>query len=384
LTLANCNVSGNTGNFAGGIYNDSIFGALTLTNTTVSGNVGGGIVNVSDFTGESTIKNSTVSSNAADYFGGGIADFSYYGLALIDTTVSGNVAYSGGGGISSFELTLTNSTVSGNTASYGGGIRSGAATVSNSTVSGNEASESGGGIVSSFLTLTNSIVAHNGTSPPNCDVTSVDSLGYNLSDDSSCGLTAPSDLLVADAMLGPLADNGGPTETHALLPGSPAIDAGSPDCPPPATDQRGVVRPQGARCDIGAFEAEQAALVVEIDIKPSSDSNPINLSSQGDLAVAILGSESFDVTDVDVTTLAFGSSAAAPVHDLTESGTFEDHLRDINDDGLTDLVSHYPIRQTGIAPGDVEACITGETIDGVHFEGCDAIRTVRGRRQARR
>jgi hypothetical protein len=98
-------------------------------------------------------------------------------------------------------------------------------------------------------------VAGNGTTTPNCNKV-LDSLGHNLTDDDSCGLTAPSDLVVADAMLGPLADNGGPTETHALLAGSPAIDAGSPDCPPPATDQRGVLRPQGAACDIGAFESE--------------------------------------------------------------------------------------------------------------------------------
>src|SRR3970282_626777 len=56
------------------------------------------------------------------------------------------------------------------------------------------------------------------------------------------------------AGLGPLANNGGPPQTHALLAGSPAIDAGSPDCPPPATDQRGVARPQGPACDIGAYE----------------------------------------------------------------------------------------------------------------------------------
>jgi hypothetical protein len=79
-------------------------------------------------------------------------------------------------------------------------------------------------------------------------------LGYNLADDDSCGFTAPGDLVVADAMLGPLQDNGGPTETHDLLAGSPAIDAGSVDCPPPATDQRGAARPQGAACDIGAVE----------------------------------------------------------------------------------------------------------------------------------
>jgi hypothetical protein len=85
----------------------------------------------------------------------------------------------------------------------------------------------------------------------------VTSLGYNLTDDASCGFLATGDLVVGDAMLGPLADNGGPTETHDLLPGTPAIDAGSPDCPPPTTDQRGVARPQGAACDIGAVEVPE-------------------------------------------------------------------------------------------------------------------------------
>ena len=87
----------------------------------------------------------------------------------------------------------------------------------------------------------------------NC-LSPINSLGYNLTDDITCGFTQPGDLVVADAMLGPLQDNGGPTETHDLLPGSPAIDAGSVNCPPPDTDQRGVARPQGTDCDIGAVE----------------------------------------------------------------------------------------------------------------------------------
>ncbi|MCS7222228.1 MAG: choice-of-anchor Q domain-containing protein [Anaerolineae bacterium] len=81
------------------------------------------------------------------------------------------------------------------------------------------------------------------------------SQGHNLSDDATCAawLTASGDLNHTDPRLGPLQDNGGPTPTHALLPGSPAINAGTNvGCPP--TDQRGVPRPQGPRCDIGAFE----------------------------------------------------------------------------------------------------------------------------------
>jgi hypothetical protein len=81
----------------------------------------------------------------------------------------------------------------------------------------------------------------------------IQSTGHNLDSDGSCFLTATGDLPKRDPLLGALTDNGGPTDTQALLPGSPAIDAGSADgCP--QHDQRGVARPQGAGCDIGAYE----------------------------------------------------------------------------------------------------------------------------------
>lgn len=103
------------------------------------------------------------------------------------------------------------------------------------------------------LVFTNTIVALN-VGGPAC-YPPAPCGGYSLSDDSSCFPGATD--VHAEALLGPLDDDGGPTPTHALLVGSPAVDGVGSGCPPPAADQRGVTRPQGARCDIGAFELLQ-------------------------------------------------------------------------------------------------------------------------------
>jgi len=301
VTVNSSTVSGNTaGGFGGGI-NNNLSGALTVTGTTVSGNTasgfgGGGINNNSS--GMATVTGCIISSNMAQN-GGGLNNNSSGPLTVANTTISGNSTTGGsigGGGIlnnSSGPLTVSASTISGNTGGGigGGGIdnnSSGPATIVNSTVSGNTSTgtNGGGGVYKNFsgnvtltnvtitgnsasvgggirnnnavgaITLLNTIVA-NSPSGGNCAGNPVTSAGNNLSSDGTCPLGAAGDLNNTNPQLGPLANNGGPTQTHALLAGSPAIDAGSnTGCP--ATDQRGVARPQGPACDMGAFEFQLA------------------------------------------------------------------------------------------------------------------------------
>ena len=278
LTLNSVTVSGNSasGDYsAGGIRNPS-GRTLTLNNSTVSGNTATGEYSTGGIetfqSAKLTLNNSTVSGNSApnNYGTGGIQSFQSATVTLNNSTVSGNSAsgIQATGGIQTYQsavLTLNNSTLSDNSASGGnavGGIQiyqSATLTLDNSTVSGNAGTSTGGLANFQFAsaTLKNTIMANNGAS--DCSGT-ITSLGHNLDSDGSCGLTGPGDISSASPLLGPLAGNGGPTLTHALLSGSPAIDAGSSDCPPPATDQRGAARPVDgdgnsvATCDIGAFE----------------------------------------------------------------------------------------------------------------------------------
>jgi hypothetical protein len=378
--LVNTTVSGNVSeSYGGGIEN--FVGTLVLTNSTVTGNtaglLGGGILNSS---GTLYLTDSTVSENRTLDSGGGISNVRYYRYhpyppavaILTDTTVSGNTAQYQGGGIQNFEsLTLTSSTVSGNSALQGDGggiIAYGTLTVTSSTVSDNTA-VSGGGISSftydpALATIKNSIVADNGVD--NC-AGSTSSLGFNLTDDTSCGFADPTDLFADDAMLFPLQDNGGPTETHALRSGSLAIDAGGPDCPP--TDQRGVARPDGT-CDIGAFElgaAEVPVLGVEIDLKPGSDPNCVNPDATGLVAVITLGNADLDVRDIVEATLEFGGAIQAQSCDLGDQ-------KGMLADGFEDLTCHFERMDVtwpavGSDCGDVS--LMGELADGTPIEGVD-------------
>ncbi len=292
LDVADCAIRGNRAFFGGGIAND---GVLTLTHSVVADNVGGqggGIIVFGDSL--ATIRHSRIEGNG-DAQGGGIKVVNG-SLDLADSTVTGNLGGHGGGLnlIGDLPITIQRSTIAHNHASlhpdppwhgYGGGIWNQATRVRLDNVTLSDNWGQGGGIFNvGHITVTNSTIAHNGTfswgaaisnagtfwvantligptgQGANCDSsrTWLTSGGHNLDSDGSCMLRAEGDRYGLDPRLGPLADNGGATWTHALLPGSPAIDAADRAlCPP--TDQRGAARPAGAGCDIGAYEYGAAA-----------------------------------------------------------------------------------------------------------------------------
>jgi len=254
VTLSNLTVAN------GGIYNN--IGTATVSNSTISGSPGSGISNIGG-SGRSTLEvsNSTISGNGNSAPFGGVGIYNQFGTVTVsNSTISGNSAGEGGGIYNDLNSTVTvsNSTISDNSASNGGGINNKVVLAS----------------VGPSAMFKNTIVAGNHGGEFDSDVQGTfNSQGHNLIGQSGCGVGfcfTNEDIVGTfanpiDPMLGPLANNGGPTMTHALLEGSPAIDKGVA-VEGITTDQRGFARPQGTASDIGSFESEFT--VIQDTIKP--------------------------------------------------------------------------------------------------------------------
>jgi hypothetical protein len=363
LTLSNSTVSGNAASIGsgiskgGGIYNS---GTLTVSSSTIVDNwaisgdydeppprdcyaVGGGIYNL----GTLTISDGTIAYNVAlargYYFsyaeGGGIVNGLGSTLAVSNSTISYNATdasasdsnYAFSGGIANNgTLTVTNSTISGNSASaaggffdsyswaWGGGVTTsdrGTLAVTNSTISGNFAraypSRSfyclGGGIAGSFRSQNTIIAGNSATTVPDISG-NLGSLGHDLIGNTQGGSGFdPTDLLNVNPLLGPLQDNGGPTKTMALLPGSPAIDAGD-NTGAPDWDQRGPGYPRivAGTIDIGAFEVQIGAATHLAVSAPASvtagtpfDVTVTALDAYGHIASGYTGTVTFSSSDTD-------------------------------------------------------------------------------------
>jgi hypothetical protein len=337
------------------------------------------------------LRNSTVSGNSAEWDGGAIENYSAT-VKLFNCTISGNSAGGLGGAIDNWRGTVqsTNATIVMNRADADG-----------------NGSGSGGGIYNyktpSATLLNNTLLAGNllgaaGSDSPN-DLTGVDvdsASAHNLIGDATTagGLThgangnvvgnAGSGTIDVTKVLAPnLADNGGPTQTHALVRGGLAVNAGDnskaidTDGNPLAYDQRGESfgRISAGSVDIGAFEVQPS-----IDVKPGTDPNSINLASNGVIAVAIFTTGEFDASLVDASTVLFAGACA--VH----SG-----LEDVDGDGDLDMVLQFRVQDTNLlevyadlVADDIEhdgvldsnrqtaaVSLTGQTVTDEYFESLD-------------
>jgi parallel beta-helix repeat protein len=329
LTISDSILSGNSAtNFSdgGAVYNTGSFSSLTINNSILSGNsasFGGGIENSA---GSLTVSDSTLSGNSAGS-GGGVFNGSPAGsllqasLTISDSALSGNSAYNGGGIANAGTLTISDSTLSGNSASNGGGgiYAESAVTVSNATIAVNTAASAGGGLYvtssSVNVVLHNTLVATNLSGGKPSDVSgSLDSTtsNYNLIGDGSGGLSiANYNLLGTSAkplnpLLAPLANYGGSTKTMALLPGSPAIDAGN-SAYGGNTDQRG--EPINVP-DIGAFESQGFTITVT---SGNNQSAAVNTAFAHPLVVTVKANNAVEPVAGGVVTFTAPSSGASAV-----------------------------------------------------------------------
>src|SRR5437588_3186425 len=317
LTLNDCTISDNsaTGNIGGGIHNDGKdvgHATLQINNCLITNNSGGGIYNdaVQAGTAMLVITYSTLSSNGpSEAINNDAWSCTFCGNGTTSVQITNSSIIGNGGAIYSdtgrqncgsscpVTISITNSTISGN----GGGVHN--STLSDTVVSNSTISDNGFGIYNDYgataASVHNTTMSNNGVEIRNFnapvvvalshtifnvspgghsilnDFGTVTSYGYNVSSDDGGGyLNGTGDQINTDPLLGPLQDNGGPTFTHALLPGSPAIDSGDPKfTPPPFFDQRGAGfdRVVNGRIDIGSFEMQSGATPTPTPVYRHSD-----------------------------------------------------------------------------------------------------------------
>ncbi len=346
-----------TGNSGGGIYASGGAGEydVNITNSTISNNTGNG--GFSGFYANINISNSIITNNSGAYDGGGVYVNRFVTLNINNSTISGNVANDRGGGVfssDSYGTEINNSTISNNQANAGGGVFNyiGELILNDSTVTGNTANI-GGGAYGYYdpVTFNRSIVS--GNSAPNSrevymqyaysPADNYNLFGYN-GDAGVSGFTlGATDIVpaagvqVSDILDTTLQNNGGDTDTHALVSGSPAIDAVPAGVCTTATDQRGVSRPQGTDCDIGAFELESLSqdtdgdgIFDDVDTQPTTFSDDFSDTGLGGTtagSIADRGDQDLTIEEeanpLGVKVTAAPSGGAAPA-DITACGGIGD------------------------------------------------------------
>ena len=336
---------------------------------------------------------STFSNNIAtdewNGWGGAIENVSSNSKLQVGmSTFFGNHAGYAGGAIGGCgRVDVWNSTFVNNSAEVAGGalFSKGNLTVENSTFSGNSARSGAIGTTDGFgpTLLKNTIVANSVGA-----LYSFDGNCYGPTTDGGGNLSYPDTKcpgINANPLLGPLQNNGGWTQTMAPGAGSPAIDAGDDaTCaasPVNGQDQRGVTRPQGLHCDIGAVEqrpySQPHPLFIDIDIKPGSDPNSVNCRNEnGIIAVAILTTDTLDATTVDHKTVIF--QGARETHLDKKTGDPLRHEEDVDADGDMDLVFHFRLGDTHLICANFEGALWGLTLADQPILGTDLIQMVGG------
>jgi len=392
LTMTDSTVNGNsTAGTGGGIkFTGS---SITLTRVAINDNhstgstgtsYGGGI-SIGTTTSSANFYDTSITNNSSNDHGGGLASGSsltFWGGLVANNSTTGSLNVGDGGGLylagSSKSYSLYNVTVSGNTVdntnnnAAGGGIYNlQTLNMHSVTIAGNTSEGVGGGLGSTGTTsIKSSILAGNtstGATSDDCSGT-ISSGGYNLiqvTTGCTIGGTTTGNVTGQDPLLNSLADNGGPTMTRSLQPGSPAIDTGDPDnntCP--ATDQRGVVRPQDgnndtiSRCDMGAFEVTTFPTVLSIT---RASANPTSTSTVDFTVTFSANMNTVDISDFDLTvtggiTAAFITAVNGTVYTNTRtvtvntgSGNGTIRLDLIDDNSIVDSDSNM---LGGLAEGD--------------------------------